>query len=69
MASTDVRAIDLSEVTTLSDDYDIILVDKTNNNGYRMDADVFMGLVLSNGLCIEEIQSGEVTQTEEVTSS
>lgn len=35
----------LSEVITVADNYDIILVDKSTNEGFRMDADTFMGLV------------------------
>ena len=55
MAATDVKANELTAVTTLSDNYDLILVDKTNNNGYRMDADKFIELALGTGLLIEEV--------------
>ena len=48
MASTDVKANELTAVTTLSDNYDLIVVDKTNNNGYRMDADKFIELALGD---------------------
>ena len=57
MAATDVKANELTAVTTLSDNYDIILVDKTNNNGYRMDADKFIELTLGTGIQIEEVSS------------
>ena len=55
MAATDVKANELTAVTTLSDNYDLILVDKTNNNGVRMDADKFVELTLGTGLLIEEV--------------
>ena len=57
MAATDVKANELTAVTTLSDNYDVILVDKTNNNGYRMDADKFIELTLGTGIQIEEVSS------------
>ena len=57
MAATDVKANELTAVTTLSDNYDVILVDKTNNNGYRMDADKFIELTLGAGIQIEEVSS------------
>lgn len=55
MAATDIKANELTAVTTLSDNYDVILVDKTNNNGYRMDADQFISLAVGTGLQIEEV--------------
>lgn len=57
MAATDIKANELTAVTTLSDNYDVILVDKTNNNGYRMDADKFIELTLGAGIQIEEVSS------------
>lgn len=57
MAATDIKANELTAVTTLSDNYDVILVDKTNNNGYRMDADKLIELTLGAGIQIEEVSS------------
>ena len=55
MAATDVKANELTAVNTLSDNYDLIVVDKTDNTGYRMDADKFIELALGTGLMIEEV--------------
>ena len=62
MASTDVKANELTAVSTLDDNYDIILVDKSDNTGVRMDADTFISLALGTGIQLEEVgETGATT--------